>query len=195
MRFRRRVGVRVDSGHLLFGGTGWLFADLMVAIAMAFLVATTVGFPPIVHRVGKHPTSSHPIEAPQPALDFNYVTIDLAIDPTGLLNQEPAVTASIGSQILQNASLKSKCANEPQSGCVGLVLLFGGDPQSSLGSDYSYAESLDKSMWRLLQGLGQNGIYFRRAINRNFINFGGLTTEFELNIYVFKKSLSTTQGE
>ena len=191
MRSRRRVGFRADSGHVLFGGTGWLFADLMVAIAMAFLVASTVGFPPVSHKAAKHqprPPSHHVIKPPQAALDFNYVTINLSINPADLLNHDPAVASSVRSQILKSTKLKAKCVGEPESGCVGLVLLFGGDPQVTLASAYSYAEDLDNAMWKVLQGLGQQGLYFRRAIKRNFINYGAKTTAFELNVYVFKPS-------
>jgi len=46
-RYQRRTAVRYStSGHSLFGGTGWLFADLLLALALAFLLATTVGSAP-----------------------------------------------------------------------------------------------------------------------------------------------------
>jgi hypothetical protein len=188
---RRRVGFRANSGHLLFGGTGWLFADLMVAIAMAFLVASTVGFPPVPHKAVKHqphPPSHHVVKPPQPALDFGYVTIMLTIDPAALVNHDPSIAASVRSQIRENPKLKAKCAEEPGPGCVGLVLLFGGDPQITLASAYSYAETLDTAMGNVLQGLGQHNFYFRRAIYRNFVNYGAETTTFELQVYVFKPS-------
>jgi hypothetical protein len=192
MRSRRRVGFRANSGHLLFGGTGWLFADLMVAIAMAFLVASTVGFPPVPHKAAKHQPSHlpshHVIKPPQPALDFGYVTIMLIIDPAALLNHDPSVAASVSSQIRKNPKLKAKCADEPESRCVGLVLLFGGDPQITLASAYSYAETLDTAMGKVLQALGQHNFYFRRSIYRNFVNYGAETTTFELQVYVFKPS-------
>ena len=41
---RRRLSDR-DPGNMVFGTIGWLFADLMFALAIAFLVATTVGQP------------------------------------------------------------------------------------------------------------------------------------------------------
>ena len=190
-RFRRRAGLRADSGHLLFGGTGWLFADLMVAIAMAFLVASTVGFPPVHHKAVKsrsHQPARHVVKPPQPALDFGYVTIELTIDPTALLNRDASLADSVRSQVGKSGKLKAKCADEPEPGCVGLVLLFGGDPQVTSGIAYSYAQRLDTAMGTVLQGLGQQGFYFQRAIFRNFVNYGAQTTKFELQIYVFKPS-------
>ena len=170
----------------------------MVAIAMAFLVASTVGFPPVTHKSAKHhqrPPKHHVVKPPQPALDFGYVTIYLTIDPTALLNHDPAVAASVRSQILKSTKLQAKCAGEPESDCVGLILLFGGDPQITLPSAYAYAEHLDNAMWNVLQGIGQRGLYFRRAIKRNFVNYGAQTKSFELNVYVFKPSRPAIGGE
>ncbi len=193
MRTRNRwqTAQRSDSGQSLFGGTGWLFADLMLAIGMAFLVAATLGFPPPAHtpphQNQKHPGTPPVTKPPLPALDFSYVTINLNVDPAGLAGNKPTAIASVRNQILGSGELKSRCAGQPEAGCVGLVLLFGGDPDSTTEA-YSYAQSLDAAMWNVLEGLGQEKLYFQRAINRNFVNIGAPATAFELNIYVFKTS-------
>ena len=121
-RSRRRIGPRIDSGHVLFGGTGWLFADLMLAIAMAFLVATTIGFPLSPHRPPpstphhKLPAKHAVIKPPQPALDFKYVTINLRIDPAGLLANDPTATASIRNQVLAADQLNPGAPASPNRG-------------------------------------------------------------------------------
>src|SRR5215469_15675004 len=149
-RYRYRTTRRVDSGSSLFGGTGWLFADLMLAIAMAFLLATTVGTsPPPAHpHPGVTPTptptptpSPTPTGHPEPALDLNYVTVTLTINPG-------AVSAgAIKQAILTNRRLTGRQA--------GLVILFaGGDPGSSEW------EQLDNQVWGILKSMGDSTSLF-----------------------------------
>jgi hypothetical protein len=181
-RNRRRPDQRSDLGQILFGGTGWLFADLMLAIAMAFLVANTVGTvrpPPPPHH---HPQPKPKVtKRPVPALDLKYVNIKLKIDPNGLLAGSPAAVNAVRRTIRGEKSLASRRA--------GLVLLFGGDnPQDS-----ALAESLDRAVHKILAELGKDNFVFKVAVYRNFLGLNEPATVFQLNIYLFKTS-STTQG-
>jgi hypothetical protein len=179
-RSRRRTDQLGNSGHSLFGSTGWLFADLMLAIAMAFLVATTVGTTPPPQKPHHQPAPKHPVaKKPEAALDLNYVNIPMTVDPGGLLSGSPAAIAAVRSKILGNQRLRSRRA--------GLVLLFGGDPQNSPDS-YKQAQELDRAVWKILQGLGQDNFVFQVAVPRDFVNIDTPTTSFQLNIYLFKTS-------
>jgi len=178
-RSRRRTDQLGNSGHSLFGSTGWLFADLMLAIAMAFLVATTVGTtsPPKPPAPSPSASKSPTVKKPQPALDLKYVTINLKIDPAGLLSGSSSAISSIRRQVRGWPGLNSRRA--------GLVLLFGGDPQDNPAS-YKQAQNLDMAVWKILQGLGQENFVFQVAVPRDFVNIGARTTAFEMNIYLFK---------
>lgn len=102
-RYRRRTTASYgSSGHSMFGGTGWLFADLLLALALAFLLATTVGSTPpkpapkptpTVHPTPK-PTSSK-VKKQQPVLQLDPVHITFTIaDPTGLADGSPSAIAA-----------------------------------------------------------------------------------------------------
>lgn len=178
-RTRRRASQRgVSVGHSFFGGTGWLFADLMVALAMVFLVATTVGFakptpPPAPHPV---PTKSPVPKRPEPALDLNYVTITINnLDYNGLLNDSSSAITLVRHAVLGNPQVRSRRA--------GLVLLFGGDnPQNDL------AISLDKKISQILTSLGGQGYVFQVAVYRDFVDLAQPLSNFHMDIYLFKTS-------
>ena len=178
-RSRRRADQPGHSGHSLFGSTGWLFADLMLAIAMAFLVATTVGTtsPPKPPAPSPSASKSPTVKKPQPALDLKYVTINLKINPAGLLSGSSSAISAIRQQVRGSPGLSSRRA--------GLVLLFGGDPQDNPAS-YKQAQDLDMAVWKILQGLGQENFVFQVAVSRDFVNIGAPTTAFQMNIYLFK---------
>jgi hypothetical protein len=180
---RTRSPRRPDSGHALFGGTGWLFADLMVAIAMAFLVATTVGFPPIpqAHHTAHH--SKKPVAQPLPALNFRYITIEFQVNATDLMRNGSASQSVVRAQISGNPELAARCTGKLSTGCVGLALLFGG------GGDFGTATTFDNAVWKILKGeLGPETRLFQVAVPRDFWNVDGPTSQFELQIYVFRNS-------
>lgn len=62
MKKRRRE----DLKKTFMGAAGWLFADLLLALAMLFLVANTISLtkPPIVHAQAKHKTTPKPAPPP-----------------------------------------------------------------------------------------------------------------------------------
>jgi hypothetical protein len=180
---------RAGSGHTLFGGTGWLFADLMVALAMVFLVATTVGFPPIPHvqPPPKHSTHTRKSPVPQssPVLDLHYIDIQFTIDPADLVNNGSTARSQIQAAISGNSELASHCTGQLSSGCVGLVLLFGGVPTPD-PADYHYGKQLDDAVMKVLTGgLGSESSLFQVALSRDFYNNGAMTSQFEVNLYVF----------
>jgi hypothetical protein len=183
-RRRYRADYPGIFGVAMFGSVGWLFADLMAAIAMAFLVANTVGSiasprPPKPHvKLTPRPTPSPtPTPTQGPALDLNYVCVPLTVDnPQALISGDPSEADSVRSQITSVAALKSQQA--------GLVLLFGGDPDSPQGD--SQAISLDNAVIQILQGLGQQNYVFEVAVYRKFLGLNQPQTSVELNVYLFK---------
>lgn len=181
LRSRRRGLTAASSGHFLFGGTGWLFADLLLAIALVFLVATTVGTtppkPPHKHVVAATPSptpSPKKTGQPEPALDLNYVTINLTINPSAVMSGNSGAIAAIRKSVAANPQLRGRLA--------GLVLLFAGDDNGS----YPQWQKLDRQMWQVIQGGGADQPVFKVAVTRNFLTHGGASTAFQLDVYLFK---------
>jgi hypothetical protein len=181
-RTRSRSFGQSDVGHSFFGGTGWLFADLMVALAVVFLVATTVGFPtpPKPKPASAHqpaPKKSPDAKQPEPALDLTPVTVTINnLDYNGLLNNSPAALNSVRNAILGDARVRSRRA--------GLVLLFGGDnPQ-----DDTLALNIDGKVQQILKSLGAQNVLFQVAVYRNFLDLAQPPSNFHMDIYLFKTS-------
>ena len=178
----RAPGQNGNADHSFFGGTGWLFADLMVALAVVFLVATTVGFPaPPKSAAAHHPAPKKPAaKHPQAALDLNPVTITVTnLDYNGLLSNSPAAINSVRIAILGNASVRSRRA--------GLVLLFdGANAQDPSGQ--RLALTVDGEVQRILRNLAAQNILFQVAVYRNFLDLAKLPSDFKMDVYLFKTS-------
>src|SRR5258708_33752377 len=98
---QRRAARASYSGNVLFGGIGWLFADLMLALAMLFIAATSAGTAPSSHpKPAPSPTvtpgpqvTASPTMAPKRRLplqlDLTPVTVTLNIDPDAGLSGDP----------------------------------------------------------------------------------------------------------
>lgn len=132
MRTRRRSarGDGGDLGHTLFGGTGWLFADLMLALAAIFLVANTVGFltPSKSHHAGQEPTPTpHPTKSPRPkpvGLNPDYLSLAVPVTPASVRSAgQPAITRLIKDV---NKQLTARDLSNRRVGFV-IVLAYGAD--------------------------------------------------------------------
>ena len=149
-----------STGHSFFGGTGWLFADLMVALTMVFLVATTVGFPAkpaAAHRPA--PNQSPAPKKPEPALDLTPVKVTISnFDYNGLLSNSPGAINSVRNSVLKDSRLKSREA--------GLILLFGGAGPND--SDEVTALKIDKKVQAVLNSLTKKSVLFQVAVVPGF---------------------------
>jgi hypothetical protein len=172
---------REDSVSSLFGGTRWLFADVMLlAIVTTFLLATTVGRTPpaakphpqaTVTPTSKPVPASTPTPTPTPAkttqsgpaLDLHYVPVTLQIDPSA-----PSATG-IRQALLANPRLKGRRA--------GLVILFGG------GSVSGPWLQLDNQVWKILSSVTP---LFSGAADLPYWNGSDPSSQFLLHIYLFK---------
>jgi hypothetical protein len=180
-RYRRRTAAGTStSGHTIFGSTGWLFADLLLALALAFLLATTFGAPSSskppkpccsTATATAKPTA-HPTPKPTPtepdALDLKYVAVPLTIDPGDIS------ASAIQHTIATDPKLTGRQA--------GLVMLFAGGPDPN-GPQW---EQIDSQVWSILQSMNHNTLLFREAISRQFWNGKYPLTEVVLNVYLFK---------
>jgi hypothetical protein len=178
---RRRKGSERDPGNVMFGTIGWLFADLMLALALAFIVATTVGQP--LPAATKTPTvTPSPTPTPsttkanEPALELTPVEINLGIDPQLLLANDPNTVGVLWQQIQSDPRLAGRRA--------GLVEIFGGANDKE---DSDRGMRIADTVKGVLSGFGAGGSLFGGSVYVSFINLKGPEV-LSLHIYLFKLS-------
>jgi hypothetical protein len=181
-RYQRRTAAHYGtSGHSMFGGTGWLFADLLLALALAFLLATTVGSTPPKTTPKAHPTVpathkpppvSHPKQVPTLELDPVHIAFTIA-DPAGLAEGSSSAVAAVRATIQQEIrGIKNRSA--------GIVLLFGGN-----GAEYPNYSQLDQGVENVLKSLSGPGQLFHPGTRyRPFLNLGD-PSQFNMDVYLF----------
>lgn len=181
-RRRRRLAGR-DSGNAVFGATGWLFADLMFALAMTYLVATTMGAPVVPEP---DPTPSPSASAspsvspsasptPEPVLDLEPVRIPLeSVDWRGLRARNPRAIRALQDRVRSDTRLKNRRA--------GMVLTFGG----GLGGNTDRAEEIATRANEALAGLGREGVFLPDTVYRPFISHRSPPSKLTIEIYLFK---------
>ncbi len=167
---RRKSGLN-EASRTMFGSTGWLFADLMLAIAMAFLVANTVGAhtPQHKHRVIRTKQVCSP-----PALNRDHaVQVNLTVDDVGLLSHSRSAQASIGQQVRSHQALTGKSA--------GFVIIYAGNADTG-----TYAIMIDRHIKGVLIALGKKHYVFQNAVYLNEQLINGPPTQAQLEIYLFE---------
>lgn len=176
-RRQHRIGLNHKS-HSVFGSTGWLFADLMVAIAMAFLVANTVGARSPHHK--PHPPRPKPPVCSQPALNRNKpVKVTLSINPAGLISNVQSAQAAVRQQVRHTAGLATKRA--------GFVIIYTGNAETS-----DYALTVDTAIKRVLSGLGHQNFVFQKAVYLDEQLIGSAPASSQLEVYLFEPETCTT---
>jgi hypothetical protein len=161
----------------LFGGTGWLFADLLLALALAFLLATTVSItpPPKPPHPVVHPTprpGSHPKQPPPLELDPVHITFNIS-DPAGLAAGSTSAVAAVRATILRKTrGIKTRSA--------GIVLLFGGN-----GSQYPTWDQVDQGVENVLKRISATGSLFHQQTRyKHFLNIVS-PSQFSMDVYLF----------
>ncbi|HEX6796301.1 MAG TPA: hypothetical protein VF116_01155 [Ktedonobacterales bacterium] len=157
---------------LIFGLTGWLFADLFIALTMGF-VANTVGYVPTPTPTNTLPPTVIPTATPLPALSLQPITLTLNVDYVGLLNSDPTAIASAQQQVHADHRLNCKLA--------GLVLTFGG-ANPDTGQALQIAKVIDT---RVLPGLGGQHYVFIGTVYREFFTLGADPSTATVDVYVF----------
>lgn len=172
----RRRGSDRDPGNVMFGTIGWLFADLMLALALAFIVATTVlqPLPPGEPVPGEdRPT---PTTAPrEPVLSLEAVTLTIPIDVQGLLADDEVAIEGLRQQVLSNTNLTDRDA--------GIVLTFGGTDKFR---DRPLGQRISKRVNAVLMGLGADGFVFDKVVVFKDYLGDGPQNEVIIEIYLFK---------
>ncbi len=175
MRRRRRDG---SHGTALFWTTGWLFADLLLALAMGFLVANTVGQnpPPLPTATPAPPT---PTPTPHQITVLERDPVKLSITLLGgyqqLLNGNPQTISDAQNQLQNNPGLQGHRA--------GLVLTFGGGGpggSADLGNQIA-SQFIQVVLKQMHVVFDSNTVY-----HDPFHDLYGDPNVVELEIYLFK---------
>lgn len=174
----KRIG---DSG--LFGGAGWLFADLMLAVVVAAYLASVIGparptQPPRPHRSAVTSTTVPPPTTTTPSaperLDPDPITLDVDVDDQALIAGDPATVGALQSQV--SGLLAPLLAGRR----AGLVLTFGTASASGIEHAVRMASQFNALV---LVPLGDQ---FRDSAYRGYFQGGADPHKITLNIWVFE---------
>ena len=152
-------------------------ADLLLALAMLFLIANTVSQPkpPSVHA---HitPTSTSKVITP-PRLEQGYHRFSITIDPNALLNNDVNEQNHIIQQVKSQGFLRGRNA--------GLVIIYGGAPPVN---DIPTATSIANDVYSILLSLGKQDVTFARLSKYDPLYLlGGDPTIVKLDIFLFSQ--------
>lgn len=189
--------------------SGWIYADLFLALVVLVIVAVTIGLtrpsPPANTAVAPTPTATPtatptvvptatptplpptatplpPTPTPQrPPLSLTPVTFTITVDYAGLL-------AAQNGTALQNTeqAIRQQLANETQ--CVaGLVLTSSGTPTDYV-ADLNEQDNVATQVNVAMQALGNQGFVFQQAVYHHpltalFSPFGYVSIEIYLYVY------------
>jgi hypothetical protein len=148
-----------------FSLVGWLFADLLLALTMIFVIISAVQgvyVPP--KKVGVTPIIS--------ALSSKPVDVMVQVDTMALLNSDPAAMASVQSQVKSQLRRYSQLK-------AGMVLTFGGGPDAN--QDTSVAQQINA----VLASLGAKHFVFDKAVYRSFIDLSQVAGTNLIEVYFF----------
>ena|SRR3989442_8866259 len=163
---------------------GWLFADLLLALAVIFLSANTVGVKPgaiptsiPTSTARPSPTRTVATPTPLPRLELSKYRINLTIDSNGLLNGSPSAINDLKQKIQGQAVLQGRTA--------GLVIVYGGAPDVT---QVSRAEAVATKVIGVLVSLGNSGFVFTKTSYYDplYILYGDANTTV-LDIYLFAR--------
>lgn len=178
MRMRRK-----KSGDDMRGSSvasaGWLFADLLLVLAMLFLAANTMGIhppPPVVHAT---PT---PTPSPTPKilaqLDPSHHPFTIDVNRAAFLRNDHAAIATVKQAIIRHI---------PAGRSVGLIIAYG-TASSNCQSEGAYTVATD--VYNLVHQLGQSDpATFGRAVPYGpLCNLSGNINQIEVDMFLFAQA-------
>ena len=164
---------------------GWLFADLLLALAMLFLVANTIGATTKAKPISTptpipKPTVS-PTVTPSPRLELTKHRTTLNVDPIGLLNDSADAIQHVEQQFTAGPFLSLLHGR-----CVGFVVALGG----ALNGDPDIATNVAGKVYNILRRLNKDRYTsaFKMATYYDPLFTGFYPPdEVVLDIYLFSK--------
>ncbi len=177
-----------DPGNAVFGSIGWLFADLMLALALAFIVAVTAATPqPPENATAQETTTTTTTTTTTPtttttkntgpALELEPVKVELPINAAALLGGDAGAVQGLRDRVRGDQRLVGRRA--------GLVMTFGGTGGSSLPANVERGLSIANRVNGALGELGAEGFVFDATVYRSFISLGP-PDALSMDVYLFK---------
>lgn len=179
MRRDRHTGSRS-----LFSIAGWLFSDLLLALAVIFISANTIGAKPIkaVKPTPTLPVTVTPQVTPQvtPILELHYSRFILQINnPDKFLQNDNNEIKQFRQQVMGERKLQGRLA--------GLVVAYGGAPTTD---QIPNAILIAKKVIAVLQSLEHDDNYLVFS-NTSYYDplyiLGGKATTATIDVYLFAK--------
>src|SRR5947209_7808383 len=142
-----------DGKASLIVPVGWLFADLLLALAMIFLIANTIE-PARPPKPTPTPKPTKVVVKPTPTVaprivESTYCEIILNVDANGLINDSPSAITDAEKQIRSNSFLKGRRA--------GLAIVYGGTPNEN---DTDTPQNVARHIYKVLDMLGRQNFVF-----------------------------------
>lgn len=183
-----RKGKRVP----LFFTVGWLFAELLLGIAMVFLISSPGAIkPPPPTPTPVTPTVPPPTPTLHPYLSTSPVTVVVSgVDVNGLINNDAAAIRRFQNLVI--TQLKSaKFQKQPLIGqCAGLVIPYGGEPTIG-GNSIPIGGAMTRALRSLAVDSSKHGQFFKLAVYHDpLIWVGQPYGKVKLELYVFNGSAS-----
>ena len=170
-----RKSFREDLKSSFIVSAGWLFADLLLALAMLFLAANTFAIKPPPKTLVTPTATATPKPTVLPRLELKFHEFTINVDPNGLLNGSQNAIASVEKQVKAQTILRGRS--------VGLVIAYGGAPSDS---QIGQALTVAGKMYDVLKILGKQGFAFTRSSYYNTLyDLGGNTNIVTIDIYLF----------
>jgi biopolymer transport protein ExbD len=166
---------------------GWLFADLLLALAMLFLVANTITTPrptPTPTPTTRPKPTPTPTPTPRPTptpilrLETKPQRITITVDSQGLIANSSTAVADVKQKIQAQTSLQGRRA--------GLVIVYSGAPADS---DITTAQTVDNKIYDILRELGNEHFVFSNASYYDPLYLLGYdSTTVVLDVYLFTRT-------
>lgn len=172
---------------------GWVFADLLLALAMLFLLANTFGIP--------KPTKPKPTPTPIPTmiptpspthnallLQQHRWTLTLSVDnPNSLQNGDTGAKAALSQEIRAKIT-----GMHLQSRRAGFAIVYGGaHDDGQIGE----AEAIAQQTYNVLDDLGRQKFVFCGTLHYDTLYvLGGSLTTVVIDFYLFDPSVPNCQS-
>lgn len=170
-----RKSLREDLKNSFTVSAGWLFADLLLALAMLFLAANTFAVRPPPKLLATPTATATPKPTVLPRLELQFHEFTINVDPNGLLNNSQSAIASVEQQVKAKAVLRGRS--------VGLVIAYGGAPGDS---QIGQAQAIAGKVYGVLKTLGKQGFAFSRSSYYDMLyDLGGSTNIVTIDVYLF----------
>ena len=152
---------------------GWLFADLLLVLAMLFLAANTMGIHP-------PPPAVHPTPTPTPQkvlaqLEQGHHSFTIHVNTAALYAGDRGAANSVTQQIANQPFLKGRSA--------GLIIVFG-RAQNNCNAEHAY--DIAQKIYDLVRQLGQSDPTFSKIADYDpLCNIRDDVNAIDIDIFLF----------